>query len=87
MVTRNLHRFPIISLGKIRNLSVSDQDGMDHIPSCHFNVFIVTFGICFIYQSYSVPIMNFKIGTRHIQSRISIYCFDDLIHWNVTSLF
>ena len=30
---------------------------------------------------------NFKIGTRHIQSRISIYCFDILIGRNITLCF
>ena len=33
--TRNPHRFTIDSLDKIRNLSVSDEENMDHIPKVH----------------------------------------------------
>ena len=57
--TRNPQRFTDDSLDWIRNLSVSDEGNVDHIPKVHNKVFIVTFGMCSIFQSYSVPIMNF----------------------------
>ena len=59
-VTRNLHRFLIYSHDKVRNLSVSDEWNVEHIPKFHNKVFIVTFGMCSIFQSYSVPIMKFE---------------------------
>ena len=34
-ITRNPHRLTIDSVDKIRNLSVSDEGNMDHIPKVH----------------------------------------------------